>query len=72
MSDVTIVEVFGIKMEDRCASLLRIVADSNVNWDLRTQALGKLGKAGCTRALEYIVKNSNINWDLRQTALRYL
>ena len=30
MSDVTIVEVFGIEMEDRCASLLRIVVDRNV------------------------------------------
>ena len=72
MSDVTIVEIFGIKMEDRCASLLRIVVDRDVNWGLRVQALDKLGKAGCIRALEYIVKNSNINWDLRQKALRYL
>lgn len=72
MPDITVVEIFGMKMEDRCASLLRIVVDSDVHWDLRVQALDKLGKAGCIRALEYIVKDSHIHWDLRQKAMTYL
>jgi hypothetical protein len=72
MSEITIVEIFGIKMENRCASLLRIVVDTNVHFDLRMQALVKLGKGGCILALEYIVRNTDMHWDLRQTAMNYL
>jgi len=72
MTDITIVEIFGIKMENRYASLLRVVCDKEVHWDLRMQACGKLCKAGATSALEYIVRDKSLHWDLRQKAMDHL
>lgn len=72
MTDIMIVEVFGIKMESRCASLLRIVMDTQIRSDLREEALEKLGGAGCTKALEHIVRSSEIRSDFREKALGYM
>jgi hypothetical protein len=61
MSEFRIVEVYGIKIDARCAALLKIVIDfggsgSSHQRDQADRALEKLGESGCTRALQYVVE----------------
>ena len=78
MSEV-LVEVYGIKVDARCAELLRIVmkyaksGDSDAR-ETRRQALEKLGKYRCTKALAYIVDQlaTSGDSDARETRRRAL
>lgn len=60
MAEFKIVEIYGIKMDSRCADLLDIVmkyaksGDSDAR-ETRRAALEKLGEYGCSKALAYIV-----------------
>lgn len=77
MAEITLVEVFGIKVDSRCAELLKIVmkyatsGDSDAR-ETRRAALEKLGKYGCTRALAYIVDElaTSGDSDARETRRR--
>ena len=79
MSEVTIIEVYGIKMDARCGELLRIVmklaksGDSDAR-ETRRAALEKLGKYGCTKALAYVVDQlaKSGDSDARETRRRAL
>ena len=72
MTEFEIVEVFGIRVTNRCASLLRIICDTDINIRLRRGALEKLGKFGCILALEYIIRNTDIRTDFRNRALEMI
>ena len=74
MADIQIVEIYGIKIDRRCAELLQIVMNLATNGDCdaretRRSALKKLGQYGCTSALAYIVKTlaTNGDCDARET-----
>jgi hypothetical protein len=61
MSEIHMVEVFGMRIESGCAELLQIVIDfggagSSHKRNLADQALEKIGKRGCIAALQYVVK----------------
>jgi len=61
MSEIHMVEVFGMRIESGCAELLQIVIDfggssSSHQRDMADQALEKMGKRGCISALQYVVK----------------
>lgn len=61
MSEIRMVEVFGIEIESGCAELLEIVIDfggagSSHRREQANRALEKLGKRGCIEALQYVVK----------------
>jgi len=61
MSEIRMVEVFGIKIESGCAELLEIVMEfggsgSSHRREQANRAVEKLGERGCTKALQYVVK----------------
>ena len=79
MPEITLVEIYGIKVDSRCAELLRIVMDLAYSGDVdarntRRRALEKLGKYGCTKALAYIVRKlaKSGDCDARETRRRAL
>ncbi len=60
MEEIHFVEVYGIKIDSRCAALLEIVmkfGSSGYSHQERQadEALEKLGKLGCTKALQHVV-----------------
>lgn len=79
MPEIQIVEIFGIKVDVRCAELLQIVmkyaysGDSDAR-ETRRKALEKLGEYGCTKALAYIVDKlaTSGDSDARETRRRAL
>ena len=82
MSEIKIIEIYGIKMDSRCADLLQIVmkyaysGDSDAR-ETRRETLRKLGEYGCTKALAYIVDKLATSGDgdareTRKTALDLL
>jgi len=61
VSEIRMVEIFGMRIESGCAELLQIVidfggADSSHKRNMADQALEKLGKRGCIAALQCVVK----------------
>ena len=60
MSEIQIVEIYGIKIEERCAVLLEIaIKFGNKGYSSEREAARvatkKLGEYGCTKALAYLV-----------------
>jgi len=61
MSEIQIVEIYGMKIDSRCAALLEIImtfGDSDYSYMQRNAegAIKKLGEYGCTKALAHVVK----------------
>lgn len=61
MSEIQLVEIYGIKIESKCAAVLEIVMKFGGSTYSPEQnnakiAIKKLGKYGCTKALSHIVK----------------
>ena len=62
MSEIQIVEIYGIKIESRCAALLEIVmkfgsSSYSNQQNNAVMAIKKLGEYGCTKALSHIVQH---------------
>lgn len=55
-----------------CEDLYKIVENGNIYWDLRKQALKKLGDNSCTAQLRRVAENGNIHYDLRKYAIDLL
>ena len=79
MKEIKIIEVYGIKMNIRCADLLKIVMKYANSGDCdaretRRAALEKLGEYGCHKALAYIVDKlaKSDDCDSRETRRRAL
>ena len=82
MGEIRVVEIYGIRMNSRCAELLQIVMNFAYSGDVdarktRRIALKRLGERGCTKALTYIVNELAYSGDVdaretRRTALDYL
>jgi hypothetical protein len=79
MAEFKIVEIYGIKMDSRCADLLNIVmkyakSDDSDARETRRMALEKLGEYGCSGALTYIIDKlaKSDDSDARETRRRAL
>jgi hypothetical protein len=82
MAEIRIVEVYGLKIDSRCADLLRIVMKYAKSGDCdaretRRAALKKLGDYGCVSALTYIIDQLATSGDCdaretRRTAMELL
>lgn len=77
--EIRIVEVYGIKMDSRCAELLKLVMKYAKSGDCdaretRREALEKLGEYGCHKALIYIADKlaKSGDSDARETRRRAL
>ena len=62
-----IIEVFGVRIDVRCASLLEI-ALNGIDWTERRYAIDKLAKLGCHLALGVVAKKG-IDWTERKYAI---
>jgi hypothetical protein len=69
MTEMT-VEVFGVRIDIRCAALLDI-ALNGPNWGERKYAIDKLANLGCHLALGIVAKKG-INWGERKYAMDML
>lgn len=74
MTEIRIVEVYGIKIDERAAALLEIVLDFGGSGDSHKRhqadtALEKLGELSATNALQHIVKKFSGSGDSHKRRL---
>lgn len=70
MPSIEIVEVYGIRINRKEASLLRIVME-HPHQDMRDSAMRELTRIACPEALEYIVMK-HPHQDMRDWAMKAL